>query len=304
MLANDTDVDGDPLTAVLVAGPAHGTLTLNANGSFTYTPDANFNGSDSFTYQANDGDAGSNVATVRISINAAPVAGDQNVTTSEDTPQTITLTGSDAEDAPLAFSIVTGPAHGTLGAIAAPDCSPANSCTADVTYTPAPDYNGADSFTFKVNDGAIDSEDATVSITVNAVNDAPTAVPDSFLNAALANTLLSVGVTTTGQPVVNIGGNLLANDTDQDGDTITAVAETVTSTGDGTATINSNGSFTFLPGVGDKNQTDTFTYHVTDGIASTAGTVTMIIAGSRVVCEQHGERRRALDRPVCDAGRG
>ena len=57
MLANDTDVDGDALTAVLVTGPAHGTLTLNADGSFTYTPDANYNGADSFTYSANDGTA-------------------------------------------------------------------------------------------------------------------------------------------------------------------------------------------------------------------------------------------------------
>ena len=57
MLANDTDVDGDTLTAVLVTGPAHGTLTLNADGSFTYTPTANYNGTDSFTYKANDGTA-------------------------------------------------------------------------------------------------------------------------------------------------------------------------------------------------------------------------------------------------------
>ena len=78
MLGNDTDVDGDTLTAVLVSGPAHGTLTLNADGSFTYTPDANYNGSDSFTYKANDGSADSNVATVSLTVSAvndAPVAG-------------------------------------------------------------------------------------------------------------------------------------------------------------------------------------------------------------------------------------
>ena len=64
VLANDTDVDGDPLTAVMVSDPAHGTLTLNADGSFVYTPAANYNGADSFTYKANDGTADSNVATV------------------------------------------------------------------------------------------------------------------------------------------------------------------------------------------------------------------------------------------------
>src|SRR5438093_489214 len=68
VLGNDTDVDSATLTAVLVAGPSHGTLTLNANGSFTYTPAANFNGSDSFSYTASDGALSSNVATVRLTI--------------------------------------------------------------------------------------------------------------------------------------------------------------------------------------------------------------------------------------------
>ena len=87
VLDGDTDVDGDPLTAVLVAGPSHGTLTLNANGSFTYTPNANYNGTDSFTYRANDGSAHSNVATVTITVNAvndAPVADNDAYATNED----------------------------------------------------------------------------------------------------------------------------------------------------------------------------------------------------------------------------
>jgi len=63
---NDTDVDGNPLTAAVVAQPAHGTVTVNANGGFTYTPALNYNGGDSFTYKANDGTADSNVATVAI----------------------------------------------------------------------------------------------------------------------------------------------------------------------------------------------------------------------------------------------
>ena len=77
VLANDTDADGNALTAALVTGPAHGTLTLNANGSFTYTPAANYNGADSFTYRANDGTANSNTATVTLNVTAvndAPVA--------------------------------------------------------------------------------------------------------------------------------------------------------------------------------------------------------------------------------------
>src|SRR5439155_17801119 len=77
VLGNDTDVEGSALNAILVSGPAHGSLTLYASGSFTYTPSANYNGPDSFTYRANDGSLDSNVATVSITISAvndAPVA--------------------------------------------------------------------------------------------------------------------------------------------------------------------------------------------------------------------------------------
>ena len=70
VLQNDADIDGDTLTAVLVGSPSHGTLTLNANGSFTYTPAAGFSGNDTFTYKANDGQADSSVATVSIAVNA------------------------------------------------------------------------------------------------------------------------------------------------------------------------------------------------------------------------------------------
>ena len=70
VLGNDSDPDGDPLTAVLVTGPSHGSLTLNANGSFSYTPAANFAGSDSFTYRASDGTVSSSPATVTITVTA------------------------------------------------------------------------------------------------------------------------------------------------------------------------------------------------------------------------------------------
>src|SRR5205807_62429 len=115
VLANDTDVDSPTLTAVLVAGPSHGTLTLNADGSFSYVPAANFNGSDTFTYKVNDGSLESNTATVAITINAvndAPVASDQVVTTDEDTAKAITLSATDVESSPLTYAIVIGPAHG------------------------------------------------------------------------------------------------------------------------------------------------------------------------------------------------
>jgi VCBS repeat-containing protein len=68
VLANDTDADGDPLTAVLASGPSHGALQLNADGSFAYTPASGFSGQDSFAYKANDGAADSNIATVTITV--------------------------------------------------------------------------------------------------------------------------------------------------------------------------------------------------------------------------------------------
>ena len=102
VLGNDTDADGKPLTAALVGAPAHGTVTLNANGSFTYTPAANYNGPDSFTYRANDGTADSNVATVSITITAvndAPAAAADAFTTNEDASLVVSAPGVLANDA-------------------------------------------------------------------------------------------------------------------------------------------------------------------------------------------------------------
>jgi VCBS repeat-containing protein len=185
VLGNDSDVDGSPLTAVLVSGPSHATtgFVLRANGSFQYQPATNYNGPDSFTYKANDGSLDSNVATVSITVNAvndAPVAASQSVTTNEGTAKAITLSAADGDSSSVNFSIVGAPTHGTLGPVGAPSCTAAGSgstCTASVTYTPASNFNGSDSFTFKANDGSLDSFTRTVSITVTATpTPTPTAV--------------------------------------------------------------------------------------------------------------------------------
>lgn len=167
VLANDTDADNDLLTAVIVSGPTNGILSPNPDRSFSYTPNSNFHGSDSFAYKANDGTADSATATVTITVNPindAPVANAQTVNVNEDGSVAITLTGSDVEGASLTYSIDAGPSSGSLSGLAP-----------TLTYTPNAEYYGSDSFTFRVNDGQLDSSVATVSITITAINDPPTA---------------------------------------------------------------------------------------------------------------------------------
>jgi large repetitive protein len=152
-----------------------------------------------------------------------------------------------------------------------------------VTTKASMNYEAKSSYSVRIrttDDGSpSQSFEKTVTIQVNDVNDAPVAGADGY-GGVVGNTKATLGVSVTGEPVVALTGNVLtANDTDEDaGDAVSAVVETVASPGDGTATVNADGTFTFLPGVGDKNQADAFTYHVTDGEATTAGTVTVTIA--------------------------
>ena len=107
-------MDNDTLTFSVVANPAHGSLSGTVP-NLTYTPAADYNGSDSFTFKANDGTVDSNIATISITVNAVndpPTADTQSVTTNEDTAKAITLTGSDVEGDTLTFSIVANPSHG------------------------------------------------------------------------------------------------------------------------------------------------------------------------------------------------
>ena len=120
VLGNDTDVDGDALTAILVAGPSHGSLALNGNGSFTYTPGANYNGSDAFTYKANDGQADSNVASVTIAVTpltSSPVAKDDYTATLQRTAVTVEVLANDTDPNPgQTLSIGSFDASSGLGA--------------------------------------------------------------------------------------------------------------------------------------------------------------------------------------------
>ena len=171
-----TNPNGDPITFAIVTPPARGTIVLTnaSTGAFTYTPALNRFGGDSFTFRATAGEQSSNVAAVTITVNPvndAPVASDATLEAVEDTPATGQLIAGDPDSLVVTFVIVTPPAHGTV-AIPSPTTSPLGG---SYVYTPAPNYHGPDSFTYRVLDGALQSNIATVTIAVAAVNDAPVA---------------------------------------------------------------------------------------------------------------------------------
>ena len=145
--------------------PSHGTLDLNADGSFTYTPTASFYGVDTFTYRANDGLANSNLATVDITItpvNDPPLALDDSYNTQVDLPLVVTgpgvlLNDTDVENDPLTAVLDSGPSHGTL----------VLNADGSFNYIPAAGFIGVDTFTYHANDGMDDSNIATVQITIS-----------------------------------------------------------------------------------------------------------------------------------------
>ena len=170
VVANDTDVDGDALTPISTGGSPVGSVSINGNGTIQYTPPADYAGSDSFSYTVSDGHGGTASATVSVTVvavNDAPTADPKSATTDYGTAVTVTLSGADVETCDLSFSIVTKPAHGSLGGIGSLACvSPAPfSDTATVKYTPASGWSGVDTFTYRVRDGVLYSAPATVTVT-------------------------------------------------------------------------------------------------------------------------------------------
>jgi VCBS repeat-containing protein len=242
------DIDGDALTFDLVAGAANGTVTLNSDGTYSYVPNANFNGSDSFTFVANDGAATSAVQTVSITVNPvndAPVADTLVVSGNEDTTLNSAVTGSDVDGDSVTFAVVSGPANGSV----------AMNADGTFTYTPDANYNGGDSFTFVANDGAENSFEQVVAITVNPVNDAPEA------NA------LSV----SGNEDSAISGAVIGSDVD--GDALTYGV--VSGPSNGSVSMNADGTFSYTPGA-NYNGADSFTFRANDGTANSADQIVSI----------------------------
>lgn len=343
-----SDLDGTSLTYIIVSEPVNGVLgSLNASaGTVTYTPNLNFNGSDSFTFKVNDGTVDSNTATTTINItavndapilsaignksvnelvnltftasatdpdnsvaysltsqptgatinittgvfsftptesqglgsftltvnatdgtltdseeititvsevNIAPVSSDASLSTNEDTAKVITLSSTDA-DLPanmLTYSIVSGVANGILGTISGNQ----------LTYTPDSNYNGSDSFTFRVNDGTTNSNTATISLTVDSVNDAP--VSNNDVAAVNEDETLSIAKS-----------DLVLDDTDVDGDVLTI--SSVSNGVNGSVSIDGD-NVVFTPS-GNYFGSASFDYTISDGDLTNTATVFITVA--------------------------
>jgi VCBS repeat-containing protein len=250
VLANDTGLGDGGITVSIFSQGTQGTATVNGDNTITYTPGANASGTDSFTYRVTDANGSvSNAALVSVTItpsNQAPVAVDDEGTTNEDVALIVEAPGvlgndTDEDGDDLTAEVVAGPSSGEL--TLNPDGS--------YTYTPDPDFFGSDSFTYKTNDGTTDSNTATVTITVNAVNDPPDAVNDDA--SGTEDTDLTIDPS-----------DLLANDTDPDGDTLTLVG--VSNPTGGSVSVNDDGDIVFTPAA-NLCGTDvaTFDYTVDDG---------------------------------------
>ena len=261
VLKNDINPDDLLLTAQLVpdSGPTHGSLDLTADGSFTYTPDPNWYGSDRFSYRAISGEVQSNAAEVNLfvrSTNQPPVAVADSYTTLEDKPLIVAaidgLLSNDTDPDGDTLSAFVYSLQ-TLGVLEPQQ-------DGSFRYTPNYNDNGSDSFIYRAYDGQVYSEITTVTINITPVEDAPIAFPDSY-------------VTLPSQPLNVAAPGVLWNDFDPEG--FLLLAEEVTGVSHGLLEFNSSGAFVYTPEAGYVGD-DTFSYRVFDGgLYSTPAIVTI-----------------------------
>jgi hypothetical protein len=254
VLANDSDPEGDAINVIGSTPPSNGTITLSG-GVFTYTPNAGFTGTDTFTYTIDDALGATDIATVTVSVGMTGPntvdAVDDAYTTDEDTSLIVDVTTNDTDPQgdPITVTAVGTPANGT--AVLQPDGT--------VKYTPNADFFGTDTFTYTVTDGNGATDVATVTVTVDPVNDNPDSEDDL--------------VVTQGDDPVTIP--VLDNDTDPDGDPLDIID--ISTPTNGTVTENPDGTLSYDPNDGFTG-TDTFTYTVSDGNGGTdSSTVTVVV---------------------------
>lgn len=244
MTLNASDAEGDALTYAVARSPGHGTVTISGNRA-TFTPTANWSGSDSFTWKAYDGTAYSNVVTQTVTIaavNDAPTANAQTVSTNEDTAASIRLTATDPDGTGTpTFAITRTVSHGTLTLVGT-----------TATYTPSQDWNGTDTFTVTANDGYATGAAATITINVAAVADPPTA----YFSAGQTYQANSVSVETPWYDPDSTSGTVTLDSSVSNGRLVTT-----------------SGGYRYTPNLG-FHGVDKMTWHVTtDGVASSTVTL-------------------------------
>jgi hypothetical protein len=269
VLMNDWSPDGNTITAVLGQPPAHGQLQLNDDGSFMYTPDVHFLGTDSFTYQASDGTLLSPPVPVTLQVvNQAPVAAPDNFTVPRGqsllNAPLLANDSDDAEEVPQPV-IVTAPRHGTVTVNA----------DGTINFTPDSQYAGPDSFTYVANDGIANSNVATVSLNVTDPP-APVANDDLF---------------TVGHGQAQIGANVRANDNIPPG-TPPLLTILVSAPAHGTAFVQDDGTITYQPAGGFAG-TDSFTYKLTNVALTNAGAESNVATVTVSVTNQAPSARNA-----------
>ena len=247
VLSNDNDAENDIITAANSTTPLHGVLKLETNGSFTYKPDENYVGSDSFTYQAYDGSSYSNDATVNIQVtptgeNNPPIAQNDSYETRLNTaleivPPGVISNDTDPNDDHLEATVITSVLHGTLTL----------NSDGSFTYVPEDGFIGNDSFVYRLNDGELDSNEATVTISIRE-NQPPISNADTYSVSENSTLLIPAN-------------GVLTNDKDPDGDEITVSIEEDPTEGE--VILNEDGSFIYTPNE-NFTGTDSFTYIAED----------------------------------------
>lgn len=253
LLLNDSDMDNDPLAASLRSAPGNGTVTILPSGRAVYTPDGNFFGNDSFTYDVSDG-LSKAAAEVQISVspvNDPPESIDDSVSGGirESVEVNVLSNDSDPEGDAISAYLDRAPEHGTVIIQA----------NGQAVYTPTGDFSGADTFAYRAEDSYGASSSALVYVVVSGENRSPVAVED---NASVAK---------RSQVVFNV----LSNDTDPDGDTLKLLE--ISNPSNGTALIKTDsGDVEYKPETWFRG-TDSFTYIVSDGEAETTGTINITV---------------------------